>query len=263
MQEQRKVIVDEWQQLDKERKLMEEKRRLIQQEEEKARQAERQKEIDKKLEFERYEITVHGVLALHIFCTNRLQVEEARKKVELEELQEKEISKEQKVVVKRESWKPQPELSPEEKQRREFERRAEMQRQMERLQKKEKHKSPSSTTFNQMSQLSPNSTLSYNSSVFASTAASFTATANTVTAVHVPKQAASTHSHQICACCNAPLGYERAMAISNLGLMYHLKCFVCCVCHAPLATGLERTNVLIRNSQPHCKFCYSTDSGEF
>jgi len=192
-----------------------------------------------------------------------LQVEEARKKVELEELREKEKNKEQKqVVVKRDSWKAQSEMSPEVEQRRELERRAEMQRQMERLQKKERRKSPSTSSFNQ---LSPNSTLSFNSSPFVptSTATSVASTANTVTAVQVPRQAASTHSHQICACCNAPLGYERAMAISNLRLMYHLKCFVCCVCHAPLATGLERTNVLVRNSQPHCKFCYSTDSGKF
>ena len=167
--------------------------------------------------------------------------------------------------MKRESWKAPSELSPEVEQQRELERRAEMQRQMERLQKKERRKSPSAQSFNQISQMSPNSTLSYNSDPFITTSAStsFTSKANTVTAVQVPRQAASSHSHQICACCNAPLGYERAMAISNLSLMYHLKCFVCCVCHAPLATGLERTSVLIRNSQPHCKFCYSTDSGKF
>ena len=50
--------MDEWQQLDKERKLMEEKRRLmLRLEEEQTRKVEKQKEIDKQLELERYTIS--------------------------------------------------------------------------------------------------------------------------------------------------------------------------------------------------------------
>lgn len=148
---------------------------------------------------------------------------------------------------KQDSWKMLSEvtqLPPEIEQRREMERRAEMQRQMERLQKKEKHKSSSSN------QMSPS--------------ASWSAQNNTVatSSFHVTKPVySSSYSHEFCSCCAAPLGSERAMSITSLGLLFHLKCFVCCVCHAPLATGLERTHVLVRNSWPHCKFCYSTDTG--
>jgi len=153
-------------------------------------------------------------------------------------------------LQKRDSWKMLSEvtqLPPEIEQRREMERRAEMQRQMERLQKKEKHKSSSGNN-----QMSPSTSWStQNNATAAST-------------VHVTKPIySSSYSHEFCSCCAVPLGSERAMSITNLGLLYHLKCFVCCVCHAPLATGLERTQVLVRNSRPHCKFCYSTDTGKY
>lgn len=154
---------------------------------------------------------------------------------------------------KRDSWKMLSEvtqLPPEVEQRREMERRAEMQRQMERLQKKEKHKSPSTNSYNQMS---PSASWSAQNNTSAVVPA----------AVHVTKPVqSSTYSHDFCSSCAALLGSERAMSITNLGLLYHLRCFMCCVCHAPLATGLERTHVHVRNSRPHCKFCYSTDTGQ-
>ena len=139
-------------------------------------------------------------------------------------------------------------LPPEVEQRREMERQAEMKRQMERLQKKEKHKSSSSYT-----QVSPSASWSTQNN----TSAMGTST------VHVTKPVqSSTHNHEFCSSCAIPLGTERAMSVTSLGLLYHLKCFVCCVCHAPLATGLERTHVHVRNSRPHCKFCYSTETGQ-
>ena len=148
---------------------------------------------------------------------------------------------------KRDSWKMLSEvtqLPPEVEQRREMERQAEMKRQMERLQKKEKHKSSSSN--NSYNHVSPSASWS---------------TQNNIMHVTKPVQS-STHFHEFCSSCSVPLGAERAMSITSLGLMYHLKCFICCVCHAPLATGLERTHVHVRNTRPHCKFCYSTETGQ-
>ena len=142
-------------------------------------------------------------------------------------------------------------LPPEVEQRREMERQAEMKRQMERLQKKEKHKSSSSS--NNYNQVSPSASWSAQNNASTVAASSMHATK--------PVQS-STHSHEFCSSCAIPLGTERAMSITSLALMYHLKCFVCCVCHAPLATGLERTHVHVRNSRPHCKFCYSTETGQ-
>ena len=139
-------------------------------------------------------------------------------------------------------------LPPEVEQRREMERQAEMKRQMERLQKKEKHKSSSSGNYNHVSPTSSWSSQNPPSM----------GTAN----VHVTKPVhTSMYSNEFCSSCAIPLGSERAMSITSLSLMYHLKCFVCCVCHAPLATGHERTSVHVCNSRPHCKFCYSTDTG--
>lgn len=155
-------------------------------------------------------------------------------------------------MQKRDSWKMLSEvtqLPPEVEQRREMERRAEMQRQMERLQKKEKHKSPSTGSFNQMS---PSASWSSQNNASAMISSS----------MHITKPVqTSTFNHELCCSCHVALGSERAMSITTLGLLYHLRCFICCVCHAPLATGLERTQVLVRNSRPHCKFCYSTDTG--
>ena len=155
-------------------------------------------------------------------------------------------------VQKRDSWKILSEvtqLPPEVEQRREMERQAEMKRQMERLQKKEKHKSSSNGSYNHVS---PSASWSSQNNASAMNSA----------AVHVTKPVqTSVYNMEFCSSCAMPLGSERAMSITSLGLLYHLKCFICCVCHAPLATGLERTHVHVRNSRPHCKFCYSTDTG--
>ena len=156
-------------------------------------------------------------------------------------------------IHKRDSWKMLSEvtqLPPEIEQRREMERQAEMKRQMERLQKKEKHKSSSSNN-------------SFTVSPSASWSTQNNASAMGTSTIHVTKPVqSSTHNHEFCCSCVTPLGTERSMSITSLGLLYHLKCFVCCVCHAPLATGLERTHVHVRNSRPHCKFCYSTETGQ-
>ena len=153
-------------------------------------------------------------------------------------------------MQKRDSWKILSEvtqLPPEVEQQREMERQAEMKRQMERLQKKEKHKSSGS-----YNHVSPSSSWSSQNNAASMGSA----------AVHVTKPVqTSVYNMQFCSSCTMPLGSERAMSITSLGLLYHLKCFICCVCHAPLATGLERTHVHVRNSRPHCKFCYSTDTG--
>ena len=180
--------------------------------------------------------------------------EEEQLRQQQQQLQDEEDEEEHRSarMQKRDSWKmlsAVTQLPPETEQRREMERRAEMQRQMERLEKKEKQKTPSTNNYNQVSPTTSWPTQNNTSAMVSST-------------VHVTKPVqSSSYSHEFCSSCGAPLGIERAMSITSLGLLYHLRCFVCCVCHAPLATGLERTHVLVRNSRPHCKFCYSTDTG--
>uniref|UniRef100_A0A224YMP3 F-box protein 20 n=1 Tax=Rhipicephalus zambeziensis TaxID=60191 RepID=A0A224YMP3_9ACAR len=54
-------------------------------------------------------------------------------------------------------------------------------------------------------------------------------------------------------------GHGAAMVIESLQLLYHLACFRCCVCQAPLGNGLCGTDVRVRNTKLHCTDCYSND----
>lgn len=72
----------------------------------------------------------------------------------------------------------------------------------------------------------------------------------------------SVSGRKLCSHCNQPLGHGAAMVIESLQLLYHLACFRCCVCQAPLGNGLCGTDVRVRNTKLHCTDCYSNDEGE-
>lgn len=69
----------------------------------------------------------------------------------------------------------------------------------------------------------------------------------------------SVSGRKLCSHCNQPLGHGAAMVIESLQLLYHLACFRCCVCQAPLGNGLCGTDVRVRNTKLHCTDCYSND----
>ncbi len=50
------------------------------------------------------------------------------------------------------------------------------------------------------------------------------------------------------------------MIIESLGLYYHVGCFRCCVCRAPLGVG-GAADVRVRVNKLHCRNCYSNDEG--
>ncbi|XP_064482084.1 probable serine/threonine-protein kinase samkC isoform X2 [Ornithodoros turicata] len=69
----------------------------------------------------------------------------------------------------------------------------------------------------------------------------------------------SVSGRQRCSHCRKALGHGAAMVIESLGLLYHLECFRCCVCSAPLGNGRRGTDVRVRNTKLHCCNCYSND----
>lgn len=69
----------------------------------------------------------------------------------------------------------------------------------------------------------------------------------------------SVSGRQRCSHCRNALGHGAAMVIESLGLLYHLECFRCCVCRAPLGNGRRGTDVRVRNTKLHCCNCYSND----
>lgn len=69
----------------------------------------------------------------------------------------------------------------------------------------------------------------------------------------------SVSGRKLCSHCSQPLGHGAAMVIESLQLLYHLACFRCCVCQAPLGNGLCGTDVRVRNTKLHCTDCYSND----
>lgn len=71
----------------------------------------------------------------------------------------------------------------------------------------------------------------------------------------------SVSGRKLCSHCSQPLGHGAAMVIESLQLLYHLACFRCCVCQAPLGNGLCGTDVRVRNTKLHCTDCYSNDEG--
>ena len=56
-------------------------------------------------------------------------------------------------------------------------------------------------------------------------------------------------------------GFGAAMVIESLGLYYHVQCFRCCVCRAPLGSGSEGADVRVRVNKLHCRNCFSNDEG--
>ena len=51
------------------------------------------------------------------------------------------------------------------------------------------------------------------------------------------------------------------MIVETLGLYYHVQCFRCCVCRAPLGSGRSGADVRVRVNKLHCHNCYSNDEG--
>lgn len=51
------------------------------------------------------------------------------------------------------------------------------------------------------------------------------------------------------------------MVIESLGLLYHIDCFKCCVCHIRLGDGFSGTDVRVRKYKLHCQNCFSSEDG--
>ncbi|CAF1551030.1 unnamed protein product, partial [Didymodactylos carnosus] len=66
-----------------------------------------------------------------------------------------------------------------------------------------------------------------------------------------------------CSKCSDELGQGSAMVIESLGLYYHIECFRCCVCNTQLSTGVEGTDVRVRNQRLHCQNCFSDENGMY
>ncbi|CAG0919463.1 unnamed protein product [Notodromas monacha] len=64
-----------------------------------------------------------------------------------------------------------------------------------------------------------------------------------------------------CSHCGRELGRGAAMIVESLRLFYHLECFRCCVCEAPLGNGKTGADVRVRNNRLHCHNCYSNEQG--
>lgn len=64
-----------------------------------------------------------------------------------------------------------------------------------------------------------------------------------------------------CSHCNSELGRGAAMVIESLGLLYHIDCFKCCVCHIRLGDGFSGTDVRVRKYKLHCQNCFSSEDG--
>lgn len=64
-----------------------------------------------------------------------------------------------------------------------------------------------------------------------------------------------------CSHCNNELGRGAAMVIESLGLLYHIDCFKCCVCHTKLGDGFKGTDVRVRKYKLHCQNCFSSEDG--
>ena len=52
------------------------------------------------------------------------------------------------------------------------------------------------------------------------------------------------------------------MIVESLGLIYHVRCFRCCVCHASLGTSQVGADVRVKGSKLHCYNCYSSEEGK-
>ena len=68
--------------------------------------------------------------------------------------------------------------------------------------------------------------------------------------------------HDLCSRCHQPLGQGSVLTLPGLRTVYHVKCFVCRVCRSALSQGGQSTSVMIKNRQPHCRFCVSGENGK-
>ena len=68
--------------------------------------------------------------------------------------------------------------------------------------------------------------------------------------------------YDLCSRCHQPLGQGVVLSVPKIRTQYHTKCFVCRVCRGPLSQGGQSTTVLMKNMQPHCQYCVSSENGK-
>ncbi|CAH0730784.1 unnamed protein product, partial [Brenthis ino] len=64
-----------------------------------------------------------------------------------------------------------------------------------------------------------------------------------------------------CSHCGEELGRGAAMIIEPLSLCYHVRCFACALCGAPLGDGRAGADVRVRARRLHCHHCFVADDG--
>ena len=72
----------------------------------------------------------------------------------------------------------------------------------------------------------------------------------------------ASNSRALCSRCSQALGLAPIMAVPQLRLQFHVRCFTCHVCRAPLATVAQNASILVQNNQPHCQYCCSNKQGK-
>ena len=68
--------------------------------------------------------------------------------------------------------------------------------------------------------------------------------------------------YDLCSRCHQPLGQDNIVSVPMLRTQYHPKCLVCRVCKTPLSSGAKTTSILMKNKQPHCKSCGSSNGSK-
>ena len=68
--------------------------------------------------------------------------------------------------------------------------------------------------------------------------------------------------YDLCSRCHQPLGQDNILSVPALRTQYHKRCLMCRVCKTPLGLGGKSTKILMKNKQPHCKFCGSSDGSK-
>lgn len=86
--------------------------------------------------------------------------------------------------------------------------------------------------------------------------------ATTVDGYQVVYATQASSPHNLCSRCHQPLGQGTVLSLPTLKTVYHVKCLVCRVCRGTLTQGGQSTSVLVKNRQPHCRYCISGDNGK-
>ena len=68
--------------------------------------------------------------------------------------------------------------------------------------------------------------------------------------------------HVRCTACCKPVSDEKLMHVEGQSYYWHTKCFYCVVCNAFL-NDRHTIRIRITNYKLHCRFCYSSNTGEF